>query len=69
MASFQATTMLAVKMSSRASSLPQVLCDFPVIHRPEKNINSSVCKSYPETRSETVKPPLNLPFRRQRRLC
>ncbi|PNB75596.1 hypothetical protein C1X64_03650 [Pseudomonas sp. GW456-E7] len=69
MAPFQATTMPAVKMSSRASSLPQVLCDFPVIRRPEKNINSSDCKTCPATRSGIVNSPLSRPFRSQRRRC
>jgi hypothetical protein len=48
---------------------PTVLCDFLEIRTPEKNINSTACKSNQKIPSEIAKFPLSRPFRSQRRRC
>jgi hypothetical protein len=55
------------KKPSRAGSVLQGLCNFGVIDRAEKNINSDTSKTYPEIPSERTKSPLNSTFGGQRR--
>jgi len=59
--------MLAVKMPSRAGSLPQDLRDFFFIRLAEKNLNTCGSNSMYETTRETAKIPLTLSPRGQRR--
>jgi len=68
-AQYQSTLMAAVKMPSRAGSLPQDLRNFVDLHWVTKNLNTLSCKSVVNSASSRFKSPFKRLSRRQRRRC